>query len=44
MACNISVNNIKDEGIRSGVKDLSQETQKELDEMKAKAVQARAEK
>ena len=44
MALNKSVNNIKDEGIRSGVKELIQETQKELDEMKAKAVQARAEK
>ena len=44
MALTKSVNNIKDEGIRGGVRELIQETQKELDEMKSKASQARAEK
>jgi C-terminal processing protease CtpA/Prc len=44
MALTKSVNNIKDDGIKNGVKGLIQETQKELDEMKAKSAQARAEK
>ena len=44
MALNKSVSNIKDEAIQRGLKELIQETQKELDEMKAKAVQARAQK